>query len=71
MSQLIDKINRLARISRERPLNEQERKEQDELRKQYLAQFRARFTQQLSQIRIIDPEGRDVTPGKGKRRDRQ
>ncbi|MFX3619478.1 MAG: DUF896 domain-containing protein [Sporolactobacillus sp.] len=71
MSQLIEKINRLARISRERSLNEQERKEQDELRKQYLAQFRARFTQQLSQIRIIDPEGHDVTPGKGKRRHRQ
>ena len=36
----IDRINELARISKERELTEEEKKEQQELRQEYLAEFR-------------------------------
>ncbi|MCO7176541.1 DUF896 domain-containing protein [Sporolactobacillus kofuensis] len=66
MTKLLDEINALARLSRERPLNDQEKKRQAELREQYLANFRNRFKQQLSQIKVVDSKGNDVTPKKAK-----
>lgn len=66
MSKLIDEINRLARLSRERPLNAQERKRQAELRQKYLDNFRNRFKQQLAQIKVVDSKGNDITPRNAK-----
>jgi uncharacterized protein YnzC (UPF0291/DUF896 family) len=37
----IDRINELARISKSRPLTEEEAKEQKALREEYLKEFRA------------------------------
>ncbi|MET1247705.1 MULTISPECIES: DUF896 domain-containing protein [Sporolactobacillus] len=66
MSTLIDEINQLARLSRERPLTIQEKKRQAELRQKYLKNFRQRFKKQLSQIKVVDPKGKDITPKKAK-----
>ncbi|MCO7126849.1 DUF896 domain-containing protein [Sporolactobacillus shoreicorticis] len=66
MSALIDEINQLARLSRERPLTTEEKKWQAELRQQYLKNFRRRFKQQLSQIKVVDPKGKDITPKKAR-----
>jgi uncharacterized protein YnzC (UPF0291/DUF896 family) len=66
MKVLIDEINKLARISRKRPLTGEEQKRQVELRQKYLTLFRNRFRQQLSQIKVVDKKGNDVTPQKRK-----
>ncbi len=58
---LIQRINELARKEK---LTDAEKKEQEALRKQYLALFRMGFKEQLENIKVIDAEGHDVTPNK-------
>ena len=51
---LIDRINELAKISKERELTNEEKEEQAKLRKEYLALFREGFKQRLESIEIVD-----------------
>lgn len=53
----IDRINELARLSRERELTEDEKAEQARLRKEYVAAFRASLTAQLDNTYIVDANG--------------
>ena len=50
------RITELARIAKERDLTEEELKERDILRKEFLENFRAGFSQQLSGIKVVTPE---------------
>lgn len=50
----MDRINELARKSKQCSLNEEETQEQACLRKEYLAAFRESFIQQLENIEIVD-----------------
>lgn len=50
---LIDRINELAKISKERELTNEEKEEQAKLRKEYLELFRAGFKQRLDSIKVI------------------
>lgn len=50
----IDRINQLARKSKDAGLNEEEKIEQQNLRKEYLAKFRESFKAQLDNIEIVD-----------------
>ena len=50
----MDRINELARKSKECALDEGEKVEQDLLRKEYIAAFRESFIQQLENIEIVD-----------------
>ncbi|MGI6748822.1 MAG: DUF896 domain-containing protein [Anaerovoracaceae bacterium] len=50
----IDRINTLARKSKIEPLTPEEKKEQSELREEYLKSFRECFKRQLESIRIVD-----------------
>lgn len=54
---LLNKINELAQKKREQGLTEQEQKLQKELYKEYLAQFRSNFKQQLSNVDVKLPDG--------------
>lgn len=54
MEKLIERINELARKSKAEGLTEAEVAERDELRKQYLANFKKNFRQQLDQIEFTD-----------------
>lgn len=65
--ELLNRINYLSKKSKQEGLSEAERKEQKQLREQYLAQFKKAFKKQLSSVTVIDPEGNDVTPEKLKR----
>ena len=49
---LIDRINFLANKKKTEGLTEEEQKEQDELRKEYLRLFREGFRQRLESIKI-------------------
>ncbi len=57
---LIKQINELAQKKREHGLTEEEQKLQKELYKQYLAQFRSNFKQQLNNVDVKLPDGKVV-----------
>lgn len=50
----IERINFLAKKSRESGLSDEEKKEQDILRKEYIASIRANFRQTLENIEFTD-----------------
>ena len=39
----VDRINELARIAKQRPLTEEETREREELRREYIAEFRRKL----------------------------
>ena len=47
-------------------MTEAEEAERKELHKQFIANFRAGFKQQLDSLVIVDDQGKDVTPEKAK-----
>lgn len=53
----IDRINALARKSKAEGLTEDEKKEQDLLRKEYIAIVRKNLRGQLNNIDVINPDG--------------
>ncbi|MGG5253682.1 DUF896 domain-containing protein [Neobacillus sp. SM06] len=61
------RINELARKAKTSGLSKMEAKEQTKLRSEYLSAFRSSMLNTLSNVKVIDPEGNDVTPEKLKR----
>ena len=57
MTDRLKRINELAAIARERELTEEEIREREVLRKEYLAQFRANFRGILDNTSIKRPDG--------------
>lgn len=57
MTERLKRINELAAIAKERPLTEEETKERDILRKEYLAQFRSNFKGILDHTSVKRPDG--------------
>lgn len=53
----INRINELARLKKERALTDAERAEQDALRQEYIAEFRASFGAILDNTVIERPDG--------------
>jgi uncharacterized protein YnzC (UPF0291/DUF896 family) len=62
------RINELARKKKTAGLTLVEAKEQSQLRAEYLSAFRSSMLDTLTNTKIIDPEGNDVTPEKIKNR---
>lgn len=60
----LDRINDLARKQRADGLTEDEKKEQDELRQQYIKAFRSSMRNSIEGMKIVDEEGNDLTPDK-------
>jgi uncharacterized protein YnzC (UPF0291/DUF896 family) len=60
MTELIKRINELAKKKREEGLTPQEQAEQKELYKKYLAGIRSNFTQQLENTDVKYPDGKVV-----------
>ncbi|BES64721.1 hypothetical protein SANA_11600 [Gottschalkiaceae bacterium SANA] len=52
----LDELNRLARKKKAAGLSEEEMKQLNELRQEYLSNFRKSFRGQLDSIIIVDPE---------------
>lgn len=63
----MSRINELAKKAKQTGLSEMEAKEQSKLRSEYLSAFRSSMLNTLSNVKVIDPEGKDVTPEKLKR----
>lgn len=54
---MIDRINSLAKKSREDGLNEQEKEEQAKLRRAYIDAYKANLETQLNNTYIVRPDG--------------
>ena len=65
------RINQLAKKAKETGLTEIEAKQQSKLRGEYLQGFRSSMFNTLKSVKVIDPEGNDVTPEKLKREQRR
>ena len=64
----LNRINELAKKSKtEEGLSVEEKEEQKALRQKYINSLRSSFTNQITSLKVIDPEGTDVTPEKVKR----
>lgn len=61
---LLKRINELAHKNKEEGLTEEEAKERDRLRKEYLKNFREAMRSNIEMMRIFDKEGKEVTPEK-------
>ena len=54
---LLERINELAHIAKERSLTEEETRERDELRRQYIVEYRASLRGILENTYIQRPDG--------------
>lgn len=53
----IERINYLARQSRERELTDEEKKEQTELRNEYRTSFKRGLMSELNRVYVVDDKG--------------
>ncbi|MBR5923201.1 MAG: DUF896 domain-containing protein [Clostridia bacterium] len=53
----IDRINELARKQKSEGLSEEEKKEQFELRREYIEAYKQSLISQLESIRFVEPDG--------------
>ena len=60
----IARINELSKKSKSIGLTIEEAKEQTYLRKEYLETFRSSMKTTIENVKVVDPEGNDVTPDK-------
>lgn len=60
----LDRINFLSRKSKTEGLTNEEINEQQVLRQAYIQAFRQSFKSQMMGLKVVDPEGNDVTPEK-------
>lgn len=60
----LDRINELVRKDREEGLTEEEKQEQKDLREQYIKAFRSGMRTHIEGMKVVDPDGNDVTPDK-------
>ncbi len=60
----LDRIGVLAKKKKAGTLTQEEAKEQSKLRQEYLQAFRGTMRRTIENVRVIDPEGNDVTPDK-------
>ncbi len=63
----IKRINELSKKSKTNGLSMEEAKEQTSLRKEYLETFRSTMRNTIENVKVLDPDGNDVTPEKVKR----
>ncbi|MBO2527920.1 MAG: DUF896 family protein [Clostridiales bacterium] len=66
MDELIQRINELAHKAKAEGLTEEETRERDELRRQYIAAFKRSLTEQLDNTYIVTPDGKKTKLGKNR-----
>ncbi len=62
----INRINELAKKSKTAGLSIEEAKEQSQLRSEFLKTFRSTMRDTIENVKVVDPDGNDVTPEKVK-----
>ena len=64
MTEVIEKINVLNALKKERELTNEEADELSKYRQIYLQNFRANVKNILDNTRVVDEQGNDITPKK-------
>ena len=64
MIDFLQRINELVKKQREEGLTNAEKVEQQGLREDYLRVIRGQVLQTISNVKVLDPLGNDVTPEK-------
>ena len=64
MTEVIEKINALNALKKERELTNEEADELSKYRQIYLQNFRANVKNILDNTRVVDEQGNDITPKK-------
>lgn len=67
----LDRINELAKKSKTEGLTEEEKKEQELLRKEYIEKFRENFRGQLKQIKFVEDLSEEELEQINKEKNRQ
>lgn len=67
----IDRINELARKKKTEGLTGEEKGEQAKLREEYIEGYRRSVRHHIEGLKIVDEEGKDITPEKLKEVQRQ
>ena len=60
----LNSLNELAKKKKLGTITDEELKEQQALREEYLVTFRESMKNTIENVRVIDPNGEDVTPEK-------
>lgn len=60
----LTRINELSKKAKTEALTKEETMEQQKLREEYIKNFRKQMEDTLHSVKVIDPKGNDVTPGK-------
>ncbi|TFE03398.1 MULTISPECIES: DUF896 domain-containing protein [Jeotgalibacillus] len=60
----IKRINELSAKAKADGLSSAEKEEQTKLRTEYIKAFRGSMKQTIENVKVVDPEGKDVTPQK-------
>lgn len=64
LDQLITKINHYAQLAKKRELTTSEKKDREFLRQEYIEYYKQNLKQSLSQIKVVDEKGNDLTSDK-------
>ena len=64
MKEIIEKINSLNALKKERELTSEESKELEKCRQLYLQNFKANMRNILENTKVINEDGEDITPKK-------
>lgn len=63
-TELLQRINELAHKNKAEGLTEAEKQERQQLREQYLKNFREAFRSNIELMQLYDKDGKEVTPEK-------
>lgn len=63
----IERINALARKKKDGGLSPEEQEEQEVLRRAYIDSVKENFRSQVENVKLVDDDGRDITPDKLKK----
>lgn len=58
----LKRINELAHLAKTEGLTDEQKEEQAELRKKYIAEFKEGLRTQIESVKVVDEKGNDVTP---------